>query len=131
MKYKKINMNSKVYIGLDGDSIGRVIESLLIKNEPKEVVIFSKKIVSALESIRLEVLELNGDVLFCSGDSILIYGNFEMEFCNSILAKFKNETGRTASIGIGRTTAEAYLGLKLAKSKGGNSAEFYEIRERP
>lgn len=122
-------MENKMYVGLDGDSIGRVIESLLIKNRPKEVIVFSKKIVSALESIRLDVINRNGNILFCSGDSILFYGEFDIEFCNFILKKFKDETGRTASIGIGRTTAEAYLGLKLAKSRGGDSVEFYKINK--
>lgn len=120
-------MNTKYYVGLDGDSIGRVIESLLIMNKTEEVVSFSKKIVSALENITTQVVKKNGDILFCSGDSILFYGEFDIDFCNSILEEFKRKTGRTASIGIGKTTAETYLGLKLAKSKGGDKVELYNF----
>ena len=117
-------MNKK-YVGLDGDSIGRVIESLLIKNKVKEVVIFSQKIEEALNLIKNEVLDHGGEVLFCTGDSILFYGYFDIDFCNKILFKFREKTGRTASIGIGNATAETYLGLKLAKSQGGNKAIEY------
>jgi hypothetical protein len=119
-------MKDKYYVGLDGDSIGRVIESLLIKNSPKEVVVFSQKIILALEMIKKRVTEREGEVLFCSGDSILFYGEFDVDFCKSILEDFRTLTGRTASIGMGRTTSETYLGMKLAKSRGGNNVEFYQ-----
>lgn len=115
------------YIGLDGDSIGRIIESFLISGEETKVVKFSQSISVVLDEIKTRVLELNGRVLFCSGDSILFYGKFDKSFCNSLLTSFKTKTNCSASIGIGKTLPEVYLGLKLAKSRGGNQAVVYPI----
>ena len=113
------------FVGLDGDSIGRVIESLLIKNKIKEVMEFSEMIQQALDLIKEKVISRGGKVLFCTGDSILFYGDFNVEFCNWMLKEFKKRTGRTASVGIGEKTAETYLGLKLAKSQGGDKVVEY------
>lgn len=115
-----------VYIGLDGDSIGRVIESLLIQNKIKELKLFSTSVVSSLEKIQLLAQKKGAEILFCTGDSILLYGDLDDFFANHILEIFRKETNRTASIGIGSNTAFTYLGLKLAKSRGGNQVVNYE-----
>jgi len=108
------------YFGLDGDNIGRYIELLLIQNKVVETKKFSEKIVQALEDIKKEVIKRSGDIIFCSGDSILFSGDFDNKFAEKILADFHRKTGRTASMGIGINMAKTYLGLKLAKAKGGN-----------
>lgn len=121
---------SKIYIGLDGDSIGRVIEEYLITNQIEKLKIFSRLIVEALEMIKVEAKKKDGDIIFCSGDSILFHGDFTMEFAEMSRQIFNNKTNKTASIGVGYTTAETYLGLKLAKSRGGNQVVFYEMSNK-
>ena len=121
---------SKIYIGLDGDSIGRVIEEYLITNQIDNLKGFSNLIVEALEMIKVEAEEKNGDIIFCSGDSILFSGDFTLEFAEQARLIFNNNTKRTASVGVGYTTAETYLGLKLAKSRGGNQVVFYEMTNK-
>lgn len=116
----------KYYYGIDGDSIGRVIESFLITNQVEKVREFSKEMSLALESIRNEIIEDGGEIIFYGGDSILFYGIFEESYGEKILKKFNDLTGRTASMGIGENTANTYLGLKIAKSRGGNKAVNYE-----
>jgi len=116
------------YIGLDGDSIGREIESYLIQNDVNNLMKFSDLIVSALEVIQTSALEKEAKIIFCTGDSILIYGDLGIEFGNEIVKIFQKETGKTASVGVGDNLAKAYLGLKLAKAKGGNQAIKYELK---
>ncbi|WP_020534936.1 mCpol domain-containing protein [Lewinella cohaerens] len=123
-------MTKSLYVGLDGDSIGRVIESFLITNNEEAVQEFSNRIVEVLNIIRDQVLLKDGKVLFCSGDSILFFGDFDFTYINDIRELFSERTGRTASIGMGYTLAETYLGLKLAKSKGGDQIVHYVLNEK-
>jgi len=116
-----------LYFGLDGDSIGRVIESYLIENDAEKLTLFSQKIVTALHTIKQKAEEKEAEIIFCTGDSILIYGDIEVEFGDTMLHIFNEKTGRTASVGVGSNLAETYLGLKLAKSKGGNQSVFYQM----
>lgn len=120
---------NKIYIGLDGDSIGRVIEEYLITNQVQKMKEFSNLIISALEQIKEQAIILGGEVIFCSGDSILVSGNFDQSFAEFARKKFQEITQRTASVGVGYSTANTYLGLKLAKSRGGNQVVFYNLQE--
>lgn len=119
-------MNNVVYIGLDGDSIGREIERNIINNNLQELRIFSYCITNAIEKIRNLVESKSGDVIFCGGDSILFSGRFDEKFAQNIIDIFSNETKRTASVGIGNSPHETYLGLKLAKSYGGNRFVYFK-----
>lgn len=119
----------KIFIGLDGDSIGRVIEQSLILNDVSALKEFSALVVEALEKIKESAMREGGEIVFCTGDSILIHGYFEIEFAQFALETFAAITKRTASVGVGLDTATTYLGLKLAKSKGGNQVCFFELNK--
>lgn len=114
-----------LYFGLDGDSIGRIIESFLIQNKVEDIKDFSSKIVIAIEEIKVLAEKKGAEVLFCTGDSILFYGDIDPGFGEEMVALFQKRTGKTASVGIGKSTAFTYLGLKLAKSRGGGQVVFY------
>lgn len=120
----------KIYIGLDGDSIGRVIEEYLITNQVQKMKEFSNLIMSALEQIKEQAIALDGEIIFCSGDSILVTGNLDQSFAEFARKRFQQVTQRTASVGVGYSTANTYLGLKLAKSRGGNQVVFYDLQEQ-
>lgn len=121
---------NKLYIGLDGDSIGRVIEEYLITNQVQKMKEFSNLIISALEQIKEQAIALGGEVIFCSGDSILVSGDFDQSFAEFARTRFQEITQRSASVGVGYSTANTYLGLKLAKSRGGNQVVFYDLQEQ-
>ena len=108
----------RVY-GIDGDKVGGVIDAYFIRNEIKSLGAFSSKVAYAMEEIRKAVIQGNGIVVFCAGDSILFQGIFDNLWCERILDLFQALTGCTASMGIGNTATDAYLALKLAKADGG------------
>lgn len=121
-----IQEQKKVY-GLDGDKVGGMIDAYFIRNEIDILGTFSNKVAIAMEEIRKTVVQNNGTVVFCAGDSILFQGNFENQWCDEILTFFKSMTGCTASMGVGNTATEAYLGLKLAKASGGGKVTHYSL----
>ena len=107
------------YYGLDGDKIGSVIEAYIVKDEFDALSRFSRNVSTALEVIRADVLEKQGFVVFCAGDSILFQGQFDGDWCKRTVNTFASITGRTASLGVGDTMMASYLALKLAKAMGG------------
>lgn len=113
--------------GIDGDKVGGVIDAYFIRNEVKALNAFSSRVASAVEEIRKAVIQGNGRVVFCAGDSILFQGNFDNVWCVRILDLFQALTGCTASMGIGDTATEAYLALKLAKAGGGGKVISYPL----
>jgi hypothetical protein len=121
-----IQEEQKVY-GLDGDKVGGMIDAYFIRNEIDALGKFSANVAAAMEEIRESVIYSNGKVVFCAGDSILFQGYFENHWCDKVLALFKSMTGCTASMGVGDTATEAYLGLKLAKANGGGKVVYYSL----
>ena len=119
-----VQEQKKVY-GLDGDKVGGMIDAYFIRNEIDALGKFSRKVADAMEEIRKTVIQSNGTVVFCAGDSILFQGYFENHWCDEVLSLFKNMTGCTASMGVGNTATEAYLGLKLAKATGGGKVMHF------
>jgi GTP cyclohydrolase III len=124
---ESLNM-SDCYYGLDGDRIESAMEAYLIKGEIDALSSLSRQITSTIEEIMQRVLEKGGKVIYCAGDNILFYGHFSSSWCEEMLDLFRTRTGQTASIGIGDTTAEFYLALKLAKSLRGGRVIHYKTR---
>ncbi len=119
-------MKEKLYFGLDGDSIGRKIVAHFINDEVDMLKEFSNKIEEALFKIKEIGQSKGAEIIFCTGDSILIYGEIDRKFGEEMLNMFTGLTGCNGSVGIGRSLTSTYLGLTLAKSQGGNKAVFYE-----
>lgn len=125
MSFTRVEHN-RIY-GLDGDKVGGIIDAYFIKNDINALEIFSARVAAAMEEIRKTVIDDSGTVVFCAGDSILFHGIFGDSWCDHILTLFLTKTGCTASMGIGRTATEAYLGLKLAKASGGGKVIHYSL----
>lgn len=119
----------KLY-GIDGDKVGALIDAYFIKSEILAIEQFSAKVALAMEEIQKEVLQAGGKVIFCAGDSILFSGKFEESWCEKLLSIFLATTGRTASMGVGDSATEAYLGLKLAKANGGGKVVHFSLPGR-
>ncbi len=122
---QRLACRGKRVYGIDGDKVGARIEALLIQNSLEEIRAFSQRVTEAMEEIKRCIKSEQGDIIFCSGDSILFLGDFEEEWCKQILQRFAELTGCTASMGIGENPQAAYLGLKLAKANGGGTLIYY------
>jgi GTP cyclohydrolase III len=114
------------FYGLDGDKIESAIEACLIQGEIDVLRSLSERITSTLEEITQKVIEKGGKVIYCAGDNILFYGQFSNRWCEEMIDLFRTRTGQTASIGIGNTSTEFFLALKLAKSLGGRQVIRYK-----
>lgn len=115
-----------LFFGLDGDRIGRKVVAFFIKNDINELKKFSNNIEEALLSIKKIAEEKGGKIIYCTGDSILFYGAIDPSFGDKMVEIFKKSTSQNASVGIGNSMTNAYLGLTLAKAQGGNKVVFYK-----
>jgi GTP cyclohydrolase III len=111
---------------LDGDNIEKAIEAYLIKGEINTLGDFSAQVTSTLEEIMQKVVSDGGRVIYCAGDNIAFCGLFSEHWCEELIDLFRVRTGCTASLGIGDTSLEFYLALKLAKSMGGGRVVRYQ-----
>ena len=108
------------YYGLDSDKVGAVIELLLIRGEVEKLRQFSLQITDAINTMGQKIQQAGGKIVFYAADSILYYGEVNEKINLELLKIFYERTKCTASIGIGKTTAEACLALKISKANGGN-----------
>lgn len=119
-------MKSKyIYYGIDGDKIGRKIETMFIKSEEENIKRFSELIDNAINRLEEIIIEKDGIIVFSGGDSILFKGDFTDDFCERLLEEFVRITGCTASMGIGSSLTETFLSMKIAKTFGGGRVLKY------
>lgn len=117
--------NKDIYYGIDGDKIGRKIETMFIKGEEDNIKQFSKLIEYSINQLEEIIVNSEGIIIFAGGDSILFKGNFSENFCEKLLEKFIEITGCTASMGIGDSLTETFLSMKIAKTFGGGKVFKY------
>lgn len=105
------------FVAIDGDSVGRKIEKLIISNRLDELVEYNHSLNRSIDSIRLIADNIGGKTYLQGGDNLLI----EVKSYQSFIEKFITihaELAATFSVGIGKNVIEAYLALKFAKSSG-------------
>ncbi|HHD78848.1 MAG TPA: mCpol domain-containing protein [Epsilonproteobacteria bacterium] len=120
IKYnKEPNINEEYYFGIDGDNTGAFLENMLIKNDKKQLREISKNITTALNKIEnfIKKISRNNEVIFKTGDDMLVKGTLSIENLEKIQDIYNNTTPNlTCSIGFGKTSKDAYIALKLAKA---------------
>lgn len=116
-----------MYISVDGDDIGRMLTQKIYTEDDHSVRKFSKAVSDTFNSFADRVKLKGGEVLFCSGDSILF--KIDNSMASGILEHLKSDIF-TMSIGVGMTLKEAHWALNIAKSLGkARIVHFDEIRE--
>ncbi|GAA0970834.1 hypothetical protein GCM10009555_020450 [Acrocarpospora macrocephala] len=113
-----------IYAYFDGDDVGPQLELRLLDNEIEEARTYSLSVSKALNRVR-EMLEAAGvsDVIACGGDDLIVSwprGSISLKTINEIAADFHRLSGRTMSVGIGRSPREAAENLHRAKLMGKN-----------
>jgi len=102
------------YFAIDGDDIGRHLETLVVSNNIKEVKLFSTKVKHALSILEKLLLENKCEIIFSAGDSILASSKNKINIDNIPLIQGKI----SFSMGVGKSAEQALLALKRAKALG-------------
>ncbi len=111
-----------MYYGLDGDDTGRELERLFSASAgDEEFRKYSRSIQGAINSVAKHVRSMGGAVLFSAGDDILFHTRYRKDLADELMRMYLGESGRTCSVGFGRTKREAYVALKIAKAQPGKN----------
>ena len=116
-----------IYIGIDGDDIGRKLEECFFDNNEDLIKTLSGLVDNSLKKISLFLQKMKMQIIFCSGDSLLCKGEeFEFEKLHDFL---KKEKDINFSVGIGNSMFKTYIALKYAKVSGKNRIVFAKDNE--
>jgi len=110
------------YYAIDGDDIGRRLESLVLSEDTAAVRAFSRVVEAAIGRIREHLLAHGCSIILCAGDSILA----EAPCILPPSATPTSLDGLSFSIGAGRSPGEALLALKRAKGLGRGRLEWLQ-----
>lgn len=117
------------YVAIDGDDIGRLLTQKIYNSTDEfNVIKFSKMVTDSFEKVAIWVRQNQGEVLFCTGDSILFKipeNLIEEAALFQHVSKYFN-----VSVGVGNNLKEAHWALNIAKSLGkARTVYFDEIRK--
>jgi len=104
-----------MYIALDGDFVGRKIETLILSENLEELKAYNTFVTKRILDIERFIIGNKGVIYLSGGDNILA---FDPDFEQTIgfLTKLnENGNGLIFSVGIGAEVKLAYLALKYAK----------------
>ena len=117
---------NKVYVSVDGDNIGDILEKHLINNNLDSAKKLSQSILEWIDNLSKFITdELNGEILIKGGDSLLC--TIEEDKLNLFIKKIKEIQKNypfTCSVGVGKSCRESFLALKIAKAKGRNHIQI-------
>lgn len=108
-----------MYIALDGDSIGRKIEGLILTEKLEDLVRFSQAVDKLIDDISRSILENDGTIYLSGGDNILAFDPRIESTIDRLKMINSNGSGIRFSVGYGESIKLAYLGLKYAKQSNG------------
>ena len=123
------------YLAVDGDDTSELIGEAL-KNGDAAAKHVSDSLKSVGEEILSFISEIKGDVLMSGGDGHLltITGDSE-EFMGHmgqcLINIYLNYTGKSATVGIGKTAEEAHKALTLGKNSGKNKTVIWNDKYAP
>ncbi len=107
-----------MFLSIDGDSIGKILEQYILDENLKELSSFSKNIKDDIDGFVSLIKENEGTIYMDGGDNLFAY--IENKNINKIIdcVKQKNINNKyTFSVGIADSISDTYLALKYAKAK--------------
>ena len=118
-------MMNKIYVAIDGNEIGKIIEKYLLCENLEELSKFSTTMNDCVLKISLFIEKNNGTLIMSGGDNIFAC---LPEDVFPILKKYINKHSENAvfsfSIGVSTYPLGSYLALKYAKANHLNSVKF-------
>lgn len=110
-----------VYFSVDGDDVGKLIEQSLLENNETFIKSISKNISNWICELTEIISKFNGTLVISGGDMILSLIDYSsIDEVLRELSELQKMYDFTCSAATGRTMAEAYFALKLAKARGKN-----------
>lgn len=116
-----------IYISIDGDDVGRLINSCYLSNNEKKLNLISVQLEESTLNIA-KLLEARGfGIVFRAADGVVAkienYHDFEELFLS---IGFCSINQITFSAGVGSCLREAYIALLSSKSNGKNQLTYYD-----
>ena len=105
----------------DGDDVGPGLEILLLDNRLEDARVYSRRIVQAMTRLSETIREsANSDIVVSGGDDLIVSWQTapDSNWLESLRATFREDCGRTLSIGLGQTPRTAADNLRRAKLEG-------------
>jgi GTP cyclohydrolase III len=118
------------YLAIDGDDVGHQLEYFVMTNQTQQLADFFITFQSAMSWLEDKLTkELGGTIIFNGGDNLLAClpsVSCSPEMLEQLRDDFAKLARKTLSVGVGRSSRQAYFALKLAKSSGKNRVERFE-----
>ncbi len=115
-----------VYVGLDGDDMGHLVEDSLLSDDPEIAAKISNSIHDAHKAIRKLVASIGGRMIFDGGDNMLLYMPNDPEVLEAIGDIHKRITKHSVTIGVGHRPIEAHYALVVGKNTGKDKVVAYD-----
>ncbi len=107
---------NNIYIAIDGDSIGKLLEKYIFSGNENDLHRFSSSIQEDIDEISNIIISFSGTIIMKGGDNIL--AKCDMNSVNDILKQVQTlniKRDYHFSTGLGDTITASYMALKYAK----------------
>ena len=125
VKFGEMRLLNKIYVAIDGNDIGRIIEKYLLCENLEELSNFSKDMNGAILNISRFIENNNGMLIMSGGDNILaclpegIYPELKR-----YISRYNENIAFKFSVGVSKYPLGSYLALKYAKANKVYSIKF-------
>lgn len=112
-----------VYLALDGDKVGAVLESLFVANDEAGLRLLSHRVSTTISKIEADLALHGFKTVMAEGDGLLARGeshHSNTQVANAAQLRFTAGTGIACSAALAPSLRAAFLGLKEAKAQGGD-----------
>ena len=105
-----------MFIAIDGNSTGRILEKLIFSNDLTKLTQFSTMIQLKIKMMRDVIVDYSGNIIMAGGDNIL--AEIPSSSCNGIIQEFGSLVidDYSFSLSLSTSVQGVYLGLKYAKA---------------
>ena len=109
-------MSPNLFVSIDGNGIGKKIESYILANRFSDLNRFSRRVSAAVQELADRIILLNGRVIMSGGDNLL--GSIPDSSVADLLSAVKsiNTPDTEFAVGLGPSACDSYLALKFAKA---------------
>lgn len=115
-----------VYVGIDGDDIGGLVEETLVTDDPEKAREISQAIHAAHKALKSLVKDRGGKVIFDGGDNMLVHVPYDEGLFEAMREAYREHTGHTATVGVGGRPVEAHYALVVGKNTGKDRVVVYD-----